>query len=116
MATADTFFLPSDATLSTLLDSETATVSANQSAAVDGMAFFPLIKQPMPMIVVYTVAYGVVFLLSVVGNGLVVCVVFRTPSMRSVTNYFIVNLAVADLLVGWFCLPITLLANLFSGQ
>jgi neuropeptide FF receptor 2 len=68
------------------------------------------------MIIVYSVAYGVVFLLGVIGNGLVVCVVLRTPSMNTVTNYFIANLAVADLLVGLLCLPITLLANIMSGQ
>jgi len=36
--------------------------------------------------------------------------------MHNVTNYFIVNLAVADLLVGLLCLPITLVANLLSGE
>ncbi|CAI9718399.1 neuropeptide SIFamide receptor-like [Octopus vulgaris] len=35
--------------------------------------------------------------------------------MHTVTNYFLVNLAVADILVAVFCLPMTLLDNLFSG-
>jgi len=62
------------------------------------------------------VAYTAVFLLAVTGNTLVICVVCRNSSMHSVTNYFIVNLAVADLLVGLLCLPITLVANLVSGE
>jgi len=53
---------------------------------------------------------------ALIGNVLVICVVCRNTSMHSVTNYFIVNLAVADLLVGLLCLPITLVANLISGE
>lgn len=76
---------------------------------------YPDIKQPLHMIVFYTVVYSVVFLLGVVGNCLVVGVVYRNPKMHSVTNYFIVNLAIADILVIVFCLPITLLHNIYSG-
>jgi len=65
---------------------------------------------------VNTLAYSAVFLLAVTGNVLVICVVCRNSSMHNVTNYFIVNLAVADLLVGLLCLPITLVANILSGQ
>jgi len=84
--------------------------------ANDDEPFYEFIKQPTHMVVVLTLAYAAVFLLAVVGNVLVVCVVCRNTSMHSVTNYFIVNLAVADLLVGFFCLPITLVANIVSGQ
>lgn len=52
----------------------------------------------------------------VVGNTLIVWIVLCNPRMRNVTNYFIVNLAVADILVCVFCLPITLLSNLLSGN
>lgn len=62
---------------------------------------------------VYCLAYSFVFLLGLVGNCLVVAVVFRAPRMRTVTNYFIVNLAIADVLVVLFCLPATLLSNIF---
>jgi len=54
--------------------------------------------------------------LGVVGNSLIVWIVLCNPRMRNVTNYFIVNLAVADILVCVFCLPITLLTNLLSGK
>ena len=78
--------------------------------------FYPLIKQPVHMIVIYSMAYSVVFLLGLIGNSLVVSVVYRNPRMHNVTNYFIVNLAVADILVLLFCLPMTLLTNLYSGK
>ena len=76
---------------------------------------YPTIRQPVHMIVIYSIAYSIVFLLGILGNSLVVSVVYRNPRMHSVTNYFIVNLAIADILVCVFCLPITLLSNLYSG-
>lgn len=53
--------------------------------------------------------HSVVFLVGLVGNALVCVAVYRNHSMRTVTNYFIVNLAVADFLVILFCLPPTVL-------
>lgn len=47
----------------------------------------------------------VVFVVGLVGNTLVCVAVYRNHAMRTVTNYFIVNLAVADFLVILFCLP-----------
>ncbi|KAJ8924448.1 hypothetical protein NQ315_007245 [Exocentrus adspersus] len=47
----------------------------------------------------------VVFVVGLVGNCLVCVAVYRNHTMRTVTNYFIVNLAVADFLVILFCLP-----------
>ncbi|XP_023237927.1 orexin receptor type 1-like isoform X2 [Centruroides sculpturatus] len=46
-----------------------------------------------------------VFAVGLVGNSLVCISVYRNHSMRTVTNYFIVNLAVADFLVILVCLP-----------
>lgn len=56
--------------------------------------------------------YILVFALGIFGNSFVVSVVLRSPRMRTVTNYFIVNLALADILVLIFCLPATLLGNI----
>ncbi|KAI8522231.1 G-protein coupled receptor [Branchiostoma belcheri] len=60
------------------------------------------------------VAYGLVFLLCIIGNSVVCAVVIRTPRLRTVTNYFILNLAVSDLLVGIFCLPFTLIFHILN--
>ncbi|KAL6259922.1 hypothetical protein P5V15_009832 [Pogonomyrmex californicus] len=49
--------------------------------------------------------HSVVFVVGLIGNALVCMAVYRNHSMRTVTNYFIVNLAVADLLVLLICLP-----------
>lgn len=76
----------------------------------------PGLHQPLHLVVVYTLAYSVVFLLGVVGNVVVLFVVRADQRALSVTNHFIVNLALADILVCVFCLPVTLVTNLFTGM
>jgi len=65
---------------------------------------------------IFCLAYSIVFVLGIIGNSCVVAVVVRSPRMRTVTNYFIVNLALADILVLIFCLPATLISNLFIRE
>ncbi|KAK2163053.1 hypothetical protein LSH36_86g00013 [Paralvinella palmiformis] len=55
--------------------------------------------------------YTVVFVVGLIGNSLVCYVVWRNKSMQTVTNCFIVNLSVADLLVILVCLPPTVLED-----
>ena len=90
--------------------------SMNYSMENESAMEVPLIRQPAHMIVIFGLAYGLVFIFAVIGNVLVIAVIFKDPTMRNVTNYFILNLAVADILVAIFVLPITLLANIFSGE
>ncbi|EDS44655.1 g-protein coupled receptor [Culex quinquefasciatus] len=61
------------------------------------------------------VAYTLVFIVGLLGNFAVVIVVKKSTMMRSPTNRFIVNLAYADLLVNFLCLPFTLIGNLYPG-
>lgn len=75
----------------------------------------PIIRQPVYMIVIYAVAYGIVFLFALLGNTIVVILIIRTRRLHTLTNFFIVNLAIADILVAVFCVPITLLDNLYNG-
>lgn len=90
-------------------------VMNSSSNATDAAAFRPELfyRHSMAMTAVYCVAYLLVFAVGIVGNFFVIAVVFRSPRMRTVTNFFIVNLAVADILVIVFCLPATLMSNIF---
>ncbi len=64
--------------------------------------------------VVLIMAYSTIILLGVVGNSLVIYVVYKFKTLRTVTNFFIANLAVADLLVNTLCLPFTLAYTLLK--
>ena len=76
----------------------------------------PLLRYSLSITVLYWVAYLLVFVMGVIGNSFVVTVVFRAPRMRSVTNVFIANLAVADLLVNCLCLPFNLIGHTLNGK
>lgn len=52
--------------------------------------------------------YSAIFLLAVLGNCLVILTLVVHQSMRTITNLFLLNLAVSDLLLGVLCMPFTL--------
>ena len=52
-----------------------------------------------------TVAYCVVFIVSLVGNTVIGIIVYKTQTMRKPINFFIVNMALSDLLVPIFVIP-----------
>ncbi|XP_065290473.1 gastrin/cholecystokinin type B receptor-like isoform X2 [Dermacentor albipictus] len=56
--------------------------------------------------------YTIILLLAVLGNGLVILTLAINQRMRTVTNLFLLNLAVSDLLLGVFCMPFTLVGVL----
>ena len=78
--------------------------------------YYKLVKQPVFMLVILSVSYGIVFLLALLGNISVIIVVARDKSLHTATNLFLVNMAVADMLVAIFCLPLTLLSNIYTGK
>ncbi|XP_060835066.1 orexin/Hypocretin receptor type 1-like isoform X1 [Rhopalosiphum padi] len=49
--------------------------------------------------------YVPLFLVAAIANSVVIVVVIKYHYMRSVTNYFLVNLSIADLLVTFICMP-----------
>ncbi|KAM8706936.1 hypothetical protein ACLKA7_011096 [Drosophila subpalustris] len=121
-ATSSTYYanLLSMSPATTSLFSVAATKSYNDSVLrweqLDGngdFGFDPLYRHSLAMSIVFCVAYILVFLVGLIGNSFVIAVVLRAPRMRTVTNYFIVNLAIADILVIVFCLPATLIGNIF---
>ncbi|XP_034256149.1 QRFP-like peptide receptor [Thrips palmi] len=61
--------------------------------------------------IVLIACYVPLFLVALFANCLVIFVVFKYHYMRSVTNYFLVNLSFADLLVTLICMPMAVGQN-----
>lgn len=60
---------------------------------------------PVGIIILFSLFYGTISLLAVLGNSLVIWIIATTKSMQTVTNFFISNLALADVVIGVFCIP-----------
>lgn len=57
--------------------------------------------------VLASILYSISMLLGVGGNALVLLIVLYYQRMHTVTNFFIVNLAISDLIFALLCIPIT---------
>uniref|UniRef100_A0A8C8I5W1 Neuropeptide FF receptor 1 n=1 Tax=Oncorhynchus tshawytscha TaxID=74940 RepID=A0A8C8I5W1_ONCTS len=87
----------------------------NYTTTTNNITYFPYYQHSLPVAASFILAYLFIFLLCMVGNVLVCLIVLGNRRMRTVTNLFILNLAVSDLLVGIFCIPTTLVDNLITG-
>ncbi|XP_075545239.1 cholecystokinin receptor type A-like isoform X5 [Dermacentor variabilis] len=59
--------------------------------------------------------YAIIFVCAVVGNSLVIITLVQRRRMRTVTNVFLLNLAISDLLLGVFCMPTTLVGSVLRN-
>ncbi|NXD28778.1 CCKAR protein, partial [Spelaeornis formosus] len=66
-------------------------------------------------VAVRVVLYVLIFVLSVGGNALVVAVLALNRRLRTVTNCFLLSLALSDLLLALCCMPFTLLPGLMGA-
>ena len=55
-----------------------------------------------------TVAYSLILVVSLVGNSLIVLIVYKTPTLRKPINMLIANMAMSDLLLPIFLIPVRL--------
>uniref|UniRef100_A0A4W3GG32 Gastrin/cholecystokinin type B receptor n=1 Tax=Callorhinchus milii TaxID=7868 RepID=A0A4W3GG32_CALMI len=58
--------------------------------------------------------YSIIFLLSFFGNMMIIVVLILNKRLRTVTNSFLLSLALSDLMVAIFCMPFTLIPNLLG--
>ena len=88
--------------------------SWNESGSVIGGTSFGRVCEPQLTTwnQLLTAGFGVVFCLSVCGNALVMVTIVQQKWMRTVTNVYLLNLAVSDLLLIVICMPPTLLGLL----
>ncbi|XP_025088765.1 cholecystokinin receptor type A-like isoform X2 [Pomacea canaliculata] len=64
---------------------------------------------------IQVVLYALIFVLAVVGNLLIIVTLIQNKRMRTVTNVFLLNLAVSDMLLAVFCMPFTLVPVLLQN-
>jgi len=57
------------------------------------------------IILFLSLLYGAISIISVFGNSLIIWTVMKNKRMRNVTNYFISNLAIADIIIGVLVAP-----------
>ena len=55
-----------------------------------------------------TVAYSLILVVSLVGNSVIVLIVYKTPTLRKPINMLIVNMAISDLLFPIILFPVRL--------
>uniref|UniRef100_A0A336LNY7 CSON009528 protein n=1 Tax=Culicoides sonorensis TaxID=179676 RepID=A0A336LNY7_CULSO len=64
--------------------------------------------------------YSIIFMLATIGNSLVILTLVQNKRMRTITNVYLLNLAISDLFLGVFCMPFTLvgmiLRNFIFGE
>ena len=76
---------------SQITTTSTVTTSDNVTQSSDDYFNFILYEVTVPLL------YGVVTVLGIIGNSLVIYVIASKERMRTVTNFLLLNLAVADL-------------------
>ncbi|WAQ95588.1 RYAR-like protein, partial [Mya arenaria] len=92
------------------ITSETKT-NVTEMSAVKGPIVVPMYQQA-----IIITMYSIIICLSVFGNSIVCYIVFSSRKMRTVMNFFIVSLALSDILMAVLCIPLTFIANLIINS
>ena len=70
-------------------------------------------SEPVWLQVVFGVIFGFITVLGIGGNAIICYIVLGHRRMRTVTNYFVVNLAVSDQLMSVMCVNFTFYSTLY---
>lgn len=81
----------------------------NDNTTEDTFEPYPDFTQISAVRFTLVAVYLIVMVFAVLGNAVVCCTVFTNRKMHTAVNYYIVNLAVCDFMVGIFVLPVKLL-------
>lgn len=70
-------------------------------------------EEPLWLQILLAILFAVITVLGVGGNAIVIYIVLWNRRMRTPTNYFIVNLAVSDLLAALMCINFTYYSTMY---
>jgi leucokinin receptor len=80
-------------------------MTSNMSLSEEYSSDSNLYDVPTSVIILLSLFYGLISLTALVGNSLVIYVVVVSRRMRTVTNFYICNLAFADVTIALFAIP-----------
>jgi hypothetical protein len=108
--------MSSDMNVSDIMsDDSNDTSGINDTFLDDFCAAEQLLIDTTPIQLVFCLMYLIIFCLGVFGNLLVSVVVIKNKAMHTVTNLFILNLAISDVVMCLFAVPFTPLQS-FTGK
>lgn len=84
-----------------------STTTWNNSGGSDQVKVYALSRLSILEAVIVSLLLGCIIILTILGNTTVLLAVYLDRRLRNTTNYFIVNLAAADLLLGITVLPLS---------
>lgn len=82
--------------MNTLFNSTDVVELTTSSNDTNGTVYQNQFIQPVWRIVLWAIAYSCIVVVSVVGNVTVIWIIMAHKRMRTVTNYFLLNLAFAE--------------------
>ena len=84
--------------------------SVSMNTTVNGSSFSSCssLINPEALKIGLTVAYSFILVVSLVGNFLIVLIVYKTPTLRKPINMLIANMAISDLLFPIILFPVRL--------
>ena len=82
-------------------------ILAQESNATNGTALGEDLMNTPALTALFITLYVIIFLIGVNGNSLVVFVVIRNKAMQTITNIFITNLAISDIMICLLAVPFT---------
>ncbi|KAJ6216218.1 hypothetical protein RDWZM_007375 [Blomia tropicalis] len=91
-------------------DSNDVKLNMNKSINISTMASIPSPEVNLP--IVYTILETIVSICAILGNLLVILVFLQDRRLRKVTNFYIISLSIADLLVGAIGIPSAILTRI----
>ncbi len=71
-------------------------------------------RQKMIKNLIVIIFYSIIFIISLSGNSLVCYVIFSTRQMRTVTNLYIVNLTISDMMITLIYIPFNIMRFLLD--
>ena len=80
-------------------------MSENANTTINGTQQSSCSSNPTAEKIGITIAYCLIFLVSLAGNTVIGIIVYKTKTMRKPINFFIVNMAMSDLFVPIILIP-----------